>query len=229
MGEVPLNLSRWDDTVIPRRLTTIESKLGAVEFQLHLIYELFKPSNIGGGEEVPAPLIVRLEMPTGSKFELPDNFNNWSGQNWIRDRLDSDLGVDGHKFFTFNSFDLPTSLNGGYNFTVDIDSAFTSVDTTTTPYIQCYLLNPVKLAKIALQLFGGWSDDYLGSFPDNLVGWIKKGNWAGQLSTTPDEINLKPNLLSWVGFFSVKVQGEGWKSAVIDYEEASNKFIILGY
>ncbi|NEN90005.1 MAG: hypothetical protein F6K48_14240, partial [Okeania sp. SIO3H1] len=161
MGEAPLNLKKWDDTLIPDRLTNIGTRLGAIESQLHLIYEMFKPPSIGGSEEMPAPLKVGLEVPTGANFEFPDRFNNWSGQNWIRDRLDSDLGIDGHKFFTFKSFDLDTSLRNGYNFTVDIDPAFTTVDTNATPYIQCYLLNPVKIAKLGLQFLGGWSDDFL--------------------------------------------------------------------
>ncbi|NET27023.1 hypothetical protein [Okeania sp. SIO1I7] len=80
-----------------------------------------------------------------------------------------------------------------------------------------------------MQFLGGWSDDFLEIFPEELVGWVKNGNWAGQLSATPNEMTLKPNLLSWVGFFSVKVQGEGWKSAVISYEQATSKFMILGY
>ncbi|MGB3513086.1 MAG: hypothetical protein WBA93_28505 [Microcoleaceae cyanobacterium] len=229
MGEVPLNLKKWDDTLIPDKLANIENKLGAIEFQLHLIYELGKPPITEGTEEMPAPLQIGLEIPTGANFEFPASFYSGQGETWLRDRLDSDLGINGHKVFSFKSFDLSTSSTDGYDFTVEIDPTFTTVDTTSAPYIQCYLLNPVKVAKLALQFFAGWSNDFLGYFPEDLLGWVKKGNWVAQLSTAPGEIKLKPNFLSWAGFFSVKVQNVGWKSAVISYEQANNKFTILGY
>ncbi len=230
MGEAPVNIKKWDDSTIPNRLAGIEEQLANIGNSLYLIYELLKPPNTGGSQqEMPAPLSIGLEIPTGNNFELPANFNNWQGETWLRDRLDSDIGIDGHKVFTFKSFDLTASLSEGYTFTVDIDPAFTTVDTTSTPYIQCYLLNPIKIAKLGFQLFGGWANNSLGYFPEDLIPWIKRGNWAAQLSTHPGEIILKPNLLSWAGFFSVKVQGESWKSAVISYDSANKKVTILGY
>lgn len=229
MNEVPLDVKAWSDSVIPERIARVESQLTNIGDYLHLIYELLKPPNTEGTEEMPAPLRIGLEVPTGANFDFPDNFNNWSGQNWIRDRLDSDLGIDGHKVFTFESFDLTTSLSDGYNFTVDIDPAFTTVDTASTPYISCHIFNPVRIAKLGLQILGGWADDRLGIFPDDLAGRVKESSLVGELSATPAEIKVNPNLLNWAGFFSVKVQDEGWKSAVINYEQANGKFIILGY
>ncbi|NET40581.1 hypothetical protein [Okeania sp. SIO2B3] len=234
MGEAPLNIKKWDDKTIPDKLSNIENNIANVGNYLQLIYELLKtPStqSIGGGdEEVPVPLKVRLEMPTGTNFEFPQNFHNdWSGESWLRDRLDSDLGIDGYKILTFESFDLSISNTEGYTFLVEVDPAFTTIDTTATPHVQVHRLNPIKVAKLGLLMLGGWSDDYLGYFPDNIIGWVKKGGLAIQLSTTPNEMTLNPNLLSWVYFFSVKIETGEWKSAVIDFNPINNKIVILGY
>ncbi|NEQ39569.1 MAG: hypothetical protein F6K40_26260 [Okeania sp. SIO3I5] len=219
------------------RFDSLLNSVAVNNSKLQELINIFRPTRLSPktkdtspeAEEMPIQLTVETHFPTGSRFELPVDFFDFNGADWLRDKLDSKLGIDGHKIFAFPSFDPNISSSEGYDFLVEIDPNFTTLDVANPPYIQCHLFNAVRVSKILLMMLGGWGENMLGYFPESFVGWVKKGNFAGELSSHPGTIILKPHFLAMAGFFSVKIENEGWKSAVIKYDSKTKTFTLLGY
>ncbi|NEQ36996.1 MAG: hypothetical protein F6K40_12225 [Okeania sp. SIO3I5] len=173
---------------------------------------------------MPVPLQVKTEFPTGRKFRIPLNFDSGDGRYLLEGKLDSQLGLDGFRAFKIVSFDPIISANEGYQFNVKIDTSFSPV---TTGRLQIHQLDKSTLSDLLIWFVFGWKDEYSGYPPINLPKEVK--TWLADIQIGVGKFVLSPNLNSLYFGIKVEVSDEGWKSAVFTYNEATKTFTIKGF
>ncbi|NEP81385.1 MAG: hypothetical protein F6K39_26405 [Okeania sp. SIO3B3] len=180
-----------------------------------------------GDEEVPVELKISLDMPTGEKFYLPNDFYSYDGRSYLEDKGDSELGINGFKAFSFASYDQNISNKEGYEFFIEIDSQFTTVDYDSKETIQLHKITNNTIDTIRIWLAAGWQHSRLGYLPEFPLEGLK--TWALGVHNLPESMVLRPDFLTKYYYFKVRINTGGYRIAVFDYNHANKTFKILGY
>ena len=169
-GAEYLNLqnSAFELSAQGKKITTKQCLLWAiapVDTEIVITIHSVHPNLNKTSEEMPAPLLVETDAPTGQNFYIPEDFNQWKGEQFLQEKGDSVLGIEnGFKLFYFSSYDLNVSLQNGYEFSLNIDPQFTSIGYNQGEFVQVHEIKKSTLDKINLWFCAGWTDDELGKY-----------------------------------------------------------------
>ncbi|WP_293079359.1 hypothetical protein [Okeania sp. SIO3B5] len=197
-------------------------------------------------EEVPIPLNIIVDCPTGEKFNIPEDFGDYSGFLYLEEKGDSELGITGHKLFAFGSYDFNTALDTGYEFEINIDDDFSSVVYPEDGnFLEVHSISSNLIDRANIWSLLGWQETYNLEY---LKFWKETNSWvstgkringevkfknASDPSILTDKLLLKPNFFSRYYLIKIRLEdnywGSVWKNAVFSFDSKRNVFNVLGY
>jgi len=192
-----------------------------------------------GEKIVSAPLIIEKLLGTGDSFCLSNSYHY---------KLDSRLGITGHKLLKITSFDLSRSNTEGYAFDVSIDQKYEpAINFDDGNFLEVHEITVSLLLKIRMWQHSYWINEYLEPTRElprdkNPETWRCTGKKIGnnyKLLNYPvrkdddgdrildDKIILRPNHSTFGYILKVKTD-DGFQIAVIDYDGEKKTIKVLG-
>jgi len=185
--------------------------------------------------DMPPPLIIDKIIATGSNFKLPRNFYSSQGKNYLTNKLDSQLNIDGFKGFAFSSF----AAGSLYEFNINLSEVADIIEFDKGEYLQVHMLSSFLMDELNGWFKCGWIDELLGYLPDSpleeqktWVAGVRRNNnvpiFKNKYSEDTNRIILRPVYSDKYYGFKIQTQ-DGWKVAVFDYNKATQSFAIKGF
>ncbi len=184
-------------------------------------------------EEVTIALNVVLKVGTGTLLGRDIPLSQFAGiySDWeqiLRDTVDSDQGITGHKLAYLQSFQPGNT----YDFNLQVDPAFTDFDPAKNNPIAVHLVD-FNLAQTAMTAavaaMRGLAASSLDDTVKQMIGYAKNGAWVKNLPPTGGAFSITPGNHQSILHFGAHTPGSTDACVITNFDETTNTFTLGGY
>lgn len=198
------------------------------------IYNLLKPTNDTGDNDVEIPLKIKLIFGTGNNLGIDTPLPifqemNSEWQNIIASTIESNQLLSGDKMVKLESYQPGKS----YTFNVSVDSSFTDFNNNKSLPIEVFLIdsNLALSAAISVVAFvAGFGFGSLNLYIPKFIAYMKRNGWVKNLPPTGGSFDITPGNSHNLVHFCVHTANDGGQGAVItEFNSTTNTFTLGGY